>query len=261
MTAQQEACRLTDEALGVLRKAAKEAFEQPGAPPDVGKLLEVVKRTVGRWSEPAGFGFQPFSLEARGDNPDQQDLSNVKALYEALKHIPNEAAADENFWVYLSVVEYSGYIADRWLKSAANRSGASQGLFRLFFDLGDPNRSLVRQALSRLWWYGKATHDPGRKDPYELTAVLLRTQDVAAAVTERSFSRNPEVAKGFLEALRDLKNGRAGTAATVLSYRSLYREAARHLNQVGAVRMLDALSRQDVKDIVSSYMNRPVQGP
>lgn len=248
----REARRLTDEALDALRQLAQESISKGNAL-DPGQLLQDVKRSVSQWDEPAGFSFAPFSLQADRFKPEKDDAQNVRALYGSLQNISLESASDENFWVWLSVNDHADYLKKRWLANPSHRSQETKGIYRLIFNRTDLNRSLVRHGLSRLWWYGKATHDPGRSNPYEFTEFMLKSQDIAASIMERNFSFNPEIAKGILEAL--LKDG--GGHGSKASFRERYRNAAKHLTRVGAVRVLDALDRREVCQIVSDYLKGP----
>lgn len=247
----REARRLTDEALGALRQLAGEAVKTQAAL-DPLPLLETVKQSVSRWDEPAGFSYAPFKLEAEKWRPEKDDLKNVRILYDHLGHITPEAASDENFWVHLAVTDHADYLSKRWLRNTSHRSQEKRGLNRLLFEPGNLNRSLVRQGLSRLWWYGRATYDRGRENPYELTEVLLQSQDMAETVMGRNFSFNPEVTKGFLEALLASGGGRRPEGYS----RGRYRSAAKYLTEVGAVRVLDALDRGDIKELVAGFLGR-----
>ena len=83
---------------------------------------------------------------------------------------------------------------------AAMRPGKVQDyVLERYFVKSDQSRALLRNGIARLWWYSYLTYDADREDPFELTAVLLRTLDIAQHFLERNFGRNTNVLRAILE--------------------------------------------------------------
>ncbi|TDL67439.1 hypothetical protein E2R56_19800 [Rhodococcus qingshengii] len=187
----------------------------------------------------------------------QDDLKNIKVFYEKLKELPIDLATDERFWTYLTHFTFNDYMKIRWGTEDGNL------LERYFFTAtkAEGDRALLRNGLSRLWWYGYITHDDKRSNKFELTEYLLQGIDFAQAFGERSYSRNPEVVKMILSILKDNLNfspkGNNG--------RNAYRRLFKDINQAGGIKVLDFLDREDIESIIikslsnSEYKLTPIE--
>jgi len=94
-----------------------------------------------------------------------------------------------------------------------------------------------------LWWIAKMTYDRGRENPYELTAVLLSSLDIAKNLFERNLGRITLLSRVFLDYLlrnkeECLDNGDAS--------RRLVRRLAKALNLHGGVCLLDCMKSQEI---------------
>ena len=160
------------------------------------------------------FGADEWSLQSSIDIPDPLslalptlkgellDLENTKILYTALKHLSPVQASDERLWAYLTHVSFWDYMASRWPAGQyEGKARFAEVIQERYFFMSDRPRSLVRNGIARLWWYGYTTYDANREDPFELTAVLLKNLDVAQSILERAFSRNLKVVHAVLSTL------------------------------------------------------------
>ena len=125
------------------------------------------------------------------------------------------------------------------------RLKSQEGLASRYFIKG--SKGLVRNGISRLWWYGNVSYDEDRADKFELTAVMLKYQDIAQNILERNFSRNHTVIKAVLEVLRELEANGAP-----FYKRENFRLLMEYINSIGGVTILDALPLEDVKQMVES---------
>ena len=144
------------------------------------------------------------------------DIDNVKILYSALKHLTPEQAMDGRLWAHLAHIEYWDYMRIRWEVDGENASGddtheaenkklAKQIKDRYFLLSNENSRSLIRNGIARLWWFGYLTYDLNNtEDHFALTNTLLDYQDTQAALLERTFGKNPEVLKVCLKVLHCL---------------------------------------------------------
>jgi len=207
------------------------------------------------------FGNDDFCLQSKVDIPDNielmlpsetskselSDLDNTKAIYSALKHLTPLQAADERLWAYLTHVTFWDYMRKRWRveQYEAKPEKLPENVQSRYLFMSDRPRALVRNGLARLWWYGFTSYDEHRSDPFELTAVLLKNLDVTQTILERAFSRNRTVTHAFLSAL--LERERAGAP---FYERDAVRELAKHLTHVGGVTIIDALTFDQIRDLV-----------
>jgi hypothetical protein len=185
------------------------------------------------------------------------DLENTKLLYSALRHLTPIQAADERLWVYLSHVTYWDYMRQRWaVEQYEGKPRFAQIVQERYFFMADRPRALIRNGIARLWWYGYTTYDERRDDPFELTAVLLYNLDVTQSILERAFSRNRTVTHAALSIL--LQREKDGIPFYA---RDRVRDLAKYLVQLGGVTIIDALTSEDVCDIVSRKVDQLAPKP
>ena len=120
------------------------------------------------------------------------DAENAKTIHSALGDLPLTLSIDERFWSYLTHAVFWKYMIKRWplANGLQSKEGPVGYLREHYFFMGNRDRALIRNGISRLWWYGYVSHDPLRENPYELTEVLLEKLDIAQQLLERSYSRN-----------------------------------------------------------------------
>jgi hypothetical protein len=176
--------------------------------------------------------------------PDQgefHETENVRRLHSAFRELTPLQAMDERLWTFLSHFPYWDYMQVRWVKKTA---GTVRD--RYFFD-GAGFGILVRNGISRLWWFGHLTWDPKRSDPYEMTEVLLCNQDVQQALLQRSFGKSRHVLLAVLEHIRMHRDTLYGDAVG-----TRIKNKAKLLNVLGGVSLLDALRTQSIHDFLSA---------
>lgn len=192
----------------------------------------------GDWALPTNIRVDAIELVHAGGHAG--DLENVRRLYSALRGLRISQAVDERMWAYLSHGPFYGYVKKRWF-SGQSELKAKDIKSRFFF--GDsPGRSLVRNAISRLWWFGFATYDASRSNPFELTEVLLSKQRVAHDLMERGYARNRQILHTILQVFLDLY----GTSISTETVRDI----AKHLTFTGGVSLLDSLNEDDIADLI-----------
>lgn len=182
------------------------------------------------------------------------DTENTKIIYSALKELPLSVAIDERFWVYLSHVTFWKYMRKRWpIENGKKSSEGPAGYIReRYFFMPNRDRSLIRNGISRLWWYGYLTYDENRSNPFELTEALLEKLDIAQQLLERSYSRNTMITRTILSMLVEKKK-----AGIPFSHREKqFRPLVMHLNALGGVTILDALDEQDIRATVESKLEQ-----
>lgn len=192
-----------------------------------------------------------MNLEMPKDT-DLCDFENTKIVYSALKGLTPAQAADERLWAYLTHTTFWSYMRRRWpVERALKEKNPADIVRERYFFMSNRNRALVRNGIARLWWYGYMSYDDTRKDPFELTAVLLRDLDYAQNLLERSFSNNRNITLATLSALKEReKNGKR------LPSRKEFRMLMKHLIRLGGVVLLDVLDREELERTVSDTLNR-----
>ena len=98
------------------------------------------------------------------------DIENSKLIYKALNKLSPLQAADERFWVSLTLGRYKEYVLSRWVK-ASNVSLENHVANHIF---GTTSRSRFRdQALARLWWIGRFIDRNLNESSNQAYSVLL----------------------------------------------------------------------------------------
>lgn len=203
------------------------------------------------WRLPASL--HPGELELVPVN-ETGDLENTKRIYTALMDLTVTQAVDERLWTYLTHVTFWEYMRIRWpleKSDGEERANPTNYVLEHYFFTSNRNRALVRNGISRLWWFGYTTYDDSRKDPFELTAVLLRTQDLAHSIMERTFSLNRNITRGILSALFEMQQ-----MGFEPPKREILRALMRHLIQLGGVTVLDALDEDEVMQLTLRFIGQ-----
>lgn len=219
-----------------------------------------------QWFVQSGICVDDFTLKYP-EVSKKYDLENTITLYNAMRHLTITQATDERLWTFLTHETFWKYMRLRWPAEkyidpknneedegfedveGAKVKDPRQNIQEHYFFMSNPDRALIRNGLSRLWWYGYSSYDENRENPYELTAILLSKLDITQNLLERSYSRNPNITRTVLSVLaKQLDKGRP------LPNRKQFRELTKYLNRIGGVTVLDALDIQDLERIIENKL-------
>ena len=184
------------------------------------------------------------------------DIENSVLLHKSLSKLTPLQARDPRLWTRLSHIEYWSYMRKRWAVERYVGDGDKKTEGRIlerYFILQSQGRSLIRNAISRLWWSAHLSHSDTRENPYELTHVLMSTLDITQSLLERSIGRAPNILLGFLEFLnRHKEDLLTGGNENRLRIRHL----AKYLNMYGGVSVLDYLPEAQIIEVLEAeYSN------
>lgn len=188
---------------------------------------------------------QAQKVELLHSNNPSDDLENVKRFYSAFSSLQVSQAADERLWAYFSHAPFWEYVASRWPFPVEGDAVAH--IERRYFFRGSRGRAIMRNAIARLWWFGYATHDPKRADPFELTKILLSRQRLAHDLMERGYCRNRRILHAILQTLGDTYGPSLGTQSV--------RSIARHLTFTGGVSLLDSMSQDQLSEVIRQVVS------
>ncbi len=195
---------------------------------------------------------QAIKLRIPTSKKDYFDLENTRAVYTALRHLTPVQASDARLWGYLTHVTCWEYMRKRWpAEQYIEDKNFRDNIQSRYLFMADRSRALIRNGMSRLWWYGYCSYDESRDDPFELTGILLKNLDVTQTILERAFSRSAKVTKAVLGVLQEREaNGNP------FYVRDKVREVGKYLVQVGGVVIVDALDESDLKKLVSAKVEQ-----
>ncbi|WP_138418239.1 DUF6339 family protein [Aquibacillus sediminis] len=183
------------------------------------------------------------------------DIENTIRLYDAFKNLNLVQASDERLWSYLTHTYFWSYTRSRWgIDNIKSNSNPINFIKRRYFLESNKHIALVRNSISRLWWFGYISYDSTREDPYELTKFLLSKQDFAHSLMERTFSRNKKIVNSLLSVLLELKNEDNFEVG-----QEEFRIIAKKINSLGGVTIIDTLSSEEIKTLIRETFQSKVQ--
>ncbi len=193
---------------------------------------------------------KPEGLVEKMDPTD--DLKSAIALYEAYKTFSPIQAADERLWTYLSHVDLFPYMIKRWNKHIEGKTDNKvKYILDHWFLQSASQQSLMKHALSGLWWAVHLSVDPDRDNKYELTKVLFRQLDFPTrTLGTYRLGRHKEAVIGILTFILNnpdlFKN----------KFEKKTRFIMKYLNLLGGVKPLSYLNRDFFIEELSKVWNR-----
>lgn len=195
-----------------------------------------------------GVTFEYIPLKFESDNPDVT-LENIQNIQKSLGFLTPTEAAQEKLWVALLHVYYLDYHMDQlsMIESHVDRSIKSRTVFT-----SSRKRSLVQNSLSLLWWIGYYTYDEEMpEDPYHLTRFYVdgSYRGNSVGYLSSNIVSNKNTILGSLEAIQELVEDKV-----IRKTRHAFTETNKLLNQVAGIRLIDALSHQEIYELVKKEL-------
>ena len=215
----------------------------------------------------------PITLHMDGDK-NASDLINTRYVFDTYGEMTPQQASNPYLWSYLSMVDFWKYTKWRWGKNMdgtkndsddeiVNEEAAKQGESKRTVNIKQrylctPSRiGLLRNSLSRLWWYGYLSfqeESPAHK--YDLTKLLLSQSDLCQNIVERNFSMNKEISIGILSAIKEINDNPSMRDVGAVNNGDHYewRPLCKYINRYGGVALLDTLTRNDIKELSYEFI-------
>jgi len=171
----------------------------------------------------------------------ENDFKSSRIIFDELGNLSLTQANDRRLWVHLTHSRFFKYTKKRW--NIGSDSSNNAILDRFHFE-GAGLSTRMRNSISRLWWAAKVTYDANRTNPYELTELIWRKQDLFMNLVERSYGTYPSVIYGFLEFYKehpDLND-------------NILRMLYKGLNAMGGVLVLNLLTSDKIKEELSKLL-------
>lgn len=181
------------------------------------------------------------------------DLENSKKLFLAFKDLDFEQVTDTRLWNYLVHTKYWSYVTKRWpLSEEEDMKKIKSSLNDRYFLKASSGKTMLRNALTGLWWLSYTSYDEEEEDKFIHTKRLLNSADFHVGIMERNFSRNKDFTLNFLRALRKFEEeDRNGILISTKEHRELFKE----LNLIGGLKILDTLDKDDLYKIISDFFD------
>lgn len=180
------------------------------------------------------------------DNPEKDDLDNIKLLYTNMKKLTDSQASDERLWAGLCHDTFWNYMQKRWPMEKA--SDKIKFIKKNYFFAHGEKRSLMTNGLARLWWIGRLTYDEtNEENPFELTEYLSKDfNGKGFPLFGSNFSNNRFLLRRFLYFIKDFE-----TTNNVNLSRTQFIEMIKTMNMWSGKLMIDSLS----KDVLDKKLN------
>lgn len=179
----------------------------------------------------------------------ENDITNIKIVYNAWKTLAPLQAKNKYLWTYYCHADKKNveYIIARW-----GQNGFSSSQIRERFFVTEEKRNLVREnALSSLWWKGYLTFDEGANNPYWILDTLKTTTNIADFLDTLN-SYNPNRAKGVIGGVRQVMDERGMELLPNRPFRALNR----YINRYSMVSPLDFFYVEEIEEFAKEKFGK-----
>jgi len=175
--------------------------------------------------------YKPEGLLDRLDPDD--DFTSAKEIYQAYENVSPLLASLPDLWVYLAHVDLFPYVQKRWPKIF------DEGIDEQYIlNHWHENAHFMRTTFAGLWWHTYLTYDKDRKNPFELTEILFKSQDFRTLrFGELGLIRHRPAMLGVLEFLI----GNPEITQTAFDARGQY--ISRYFNLLGGTKQLSFMDK------------------
>ena len=217
---------------------------------DMDKLKSVFSNSNHLIETSIEYKYEPLEVESKEYDADIV-RRNIRRIWQSLNVLTPVQAEMEKIWVALAHTDYLDYqmgIFNSQITNPDNKKREESSLKSRTIFVNGAKRSLAIHNLSILWWLAYYFRDDQNiENPYHLIDFFVSTpyRGNAVALLSSNIISNKEIALGILEAVKILIEEEG-----MVVNRFPYSEAGKILNEVGGVRILDTLTREEVKDIL-----------
>ena len=174
---------------------------------------------------------------------------NMRAIWNSLHILTRTQAELEKIWVALAHTDYVEYCMgcyNAFVKNDDMEKELKNLKSRTYFTNGS-KRSLATHNLASYWWLVYYFIDENHSNPFHLLDFLVSKpyRGNMMVLLSSNIVSAKNIALGVLEAIRELVEKRA-----VPDNRFVYSKSTALLNKIGGIRILDSLSREEIKDII-----------
>ena len=217
---------------------------------DMDKLKSVFSNSNHLIETSIEYKYEPLEVEPKEYDADIV-RRNIRRIWQSLNVLTPVQAEMEKIWVALAHTDYLDYqmgIFNSQITNPDNKKREESSLKSRTIFVNGAKRSLAIHNLSILWWLAYYFRDDQNiENPYHLIDFFVSTpyRGNAVALLSSNIISNKGIALGILEAVEILIEEEG-----MVVNRFPYSEAGKILNEVGGVRILDTLTREEVKDIL-----------
>lgn len=186
------------------------------------------------------------------------DTENTKIVYKVLKGLTPTQAIDPRIWVYLTHVQFWSYMRKRWsfddYSENSHTDANTRSWIRERYHFRGGARAMFRNGISRLFWFGHASYDETRANPWELTDVLVSKQDILETLFGRNPGRNRTYMRAFLTVVQQEEEDGALSKLQPKDRRNAIRELAKDTTFLAGVTAIDFLDFSELVDLLTKVI-------
>lgn len=184
------------------------------------------------------YDFPDFDLII-SDNPEKDDLENIKIIYSNMQKLTDSQASDERLWAGMCHDVFWNYMQHRWPIDKA--TDKVKYIKKNYFFAHGEKRSLMTNGLARLWWLGRLTYDETNNDNhYELTEYLSKDfNGKGFPLFGSNFSNNRFLLRNFLYCIKSFEKRN-----NINLSRTQFIEMIKSMNMWSGKLMLDSLDKE-----------------
>lgn len=138
------------------------------------------------------------------------------------------------------------------LKQVANHQNFDQHIKNYLFFYGSTIRAQLTQRLSKYWWVGKRLYDEQNADtdPYWLIRFFCELDLSGKAISffASKLTNNQDIALGIVEGIYARRD-------RVKNVKETYSYINKHFNMIGGVKVLDIMTRAQVKQETMDFID------
>ena len=145
------------------------------------------------------------------------------------------------FWKYV-----------KYRRNSELNSGVEKDILNTFFFRHGTKKSCFLNCMSRLWWTGYLLYDKYSVNYYKAVDLICESAYASNIIllSSNNFMANKEITLEIMDCLLERKQ----RGEHICRYH--YVESNKYLNCIGAISLLDTLSREEVKVIVDNYLKK-----
>jgi len=184
------------------------------------------------------------------DNPEKDDLENIKILYTNLSKLTDSQASDERLWSGLCHDLFWNYMQKRWPLDKA--SDKVKYIKKNYFFAHGEKRSLMTNGLARLWWLGRLTYDEtNEENPFELTEYLSKDfNGKGFPLFGSNFSNNRKLLRSLLYTIKSYE-----ITNNINLSRTQFIEMIKSMNMWSGKLLIDSLEEVVLVEKINKRLN------
>lgn len=186
----------------------------------------------------------------------QFDVYNAKVIHRTMRNVPRYMMMDDRMWAWMTHTIMWDYIVKRRAEEAfSDDSEANKpNIMNSFFTWTKKNgrkRGTMVNPLSRLWWSAEYVYDKDNpSNPYELLDVIADTglPSTIIVISSSNILSNKHTLYALLYAVKKVRLQGYKVSRDMLVL------AAKYLNFLAGITVLDAMDRKDLEIILEKFL-------